>query len=140
MPRYPQRPWYSPLGSMATGPHIYAMQLFSLGFIIFYPFRYRLSEWYERQSLSPDCQLRGKAVAYYHEMERQHKRQAMVNNPILMNDFGQNTSATMSADALKSGITDFEFQYWHAHQRDAMRAEKLVEEVKELQAKIAKAA
>lgn len=125
---------------MAAAPHSYAMQVYSLGFIIFFPFRYRISEWYERQSLSPDSFLRQKAVNYYQNMDRSHKRQAMMNNPLLLDDFNGNTHARMTADAMKAGVLDYEYSYWIAHQRDAMRAEKLVEEVRELQAKIAKAA
>jgi hypothetical protein len=140
MPRYPKRAWFNPLGSMAAAPHTYALQVYSLGFIIFYPFRYRIAEWYERQSMSPDSQMRGKAISYYQNLDRTHKRQAMVNNPLLVNDFMGNTHANQSADALKAGVLDFEYAYWHAHQRDAMRAEKLVGEVRELQAKIAKSA
>lgn len=138
MARYPNRPWYSPLGFMATTPHSYGFVVVTMGFFFGYPLRYKLGEYYERQQLTPDAHMRAKAIAYYRELERTQRRQAMTNHQMYMQaDLdGHQMSATGAANSLKIGVTDYEYQYWEAHQRDALRAEKLLKEVEELQAKI----
>lgn len=138
MVRYTQRPWYSPLGFMAHTPHSYGFFIGTLGFYLVYPFRYRYSDWSERMMPTKGQELQDKAVLYYRELERMQRRMAMFHNPVLQGFTDSHVaSAAASSDSLNYGVTDFEYQYWHAHQRDAMRAEKLLAEVDELQRKIA---
>ncbi|CCW62973.1 unnamed protein product [Phytomonas sp. EM1] len=138
MVRYAQRPWYNPLGYMAASPAAYVSMVFMISLTAVWPFRYRISEYFERQRAGPHVEIRQKAVMYYNEIERMHRRQAMVNQENLQNDnSGQRLQAAMVAEALKMGHADQEYNYWYAHQRDAIRAEKLLLEIEELKRKIA---
>lgn len=138
MVRYVQRPWYSPLGFMASSPSSYSWMLCAIAVTVVFPFRYQLSEYFERQREGPHVEIRHKAVKYYTEMERMHRRQALVNLDNMQDDNSPHRlSASISVDALKVGELDQEYNYWYAHQRDAMRAEKLMMEIRELKAKIA---
>ncbi|KAH9597682.1 hypothetical protein LSM04_007438 [Trypanosoma melophagium] len=138
MVRYVKRPWYTPLGFMNYAPQSYAPLLMALSVAVTFPLRYKLSEYFERQRDGPHVELRRKAVLYYSEMERMHRRQALQNQANLQEDNSTHRlSATLQAEALRMGHVDQEYNYWYAHQRDAIRAEKLLTEVKELQARIA---
>lgn len=137
MVRYANRPWYSPLGFMASAPTSYAPMLVLISVVAVWPFRYRISEYFERQRDGPHIELRQKAVKYYNEMERMHRRQVMVNQENIQDDnMPHRLSAHMSVEAIRQGRTDQEYDYWHAHQRDALRAEKLLGEVRELKQKL----
>ncbi|EPY36913.1 hypothetical protein STCU_00344 [Strigomonas culicis] len=138
MVRYTPRPWYSPLGFMASAPTGYGPLLVAIGVVIAWPLRYQLSEYFERQKDGPHIELRQRAVKYYNELERMHRRQAMLNLENMEEDTsGLRLHATLSAEALRVGHTDMEYQYWNAHQRDAMRTEKLLMEIADLKEKIA---
>lgn len=138
MVRYVQRPWYTPLGLMATSPTAYAPLMVGMAVVLVFPLRYHISEYFERQRDGPHVELRQKAVKYYTEMERMHRRQALVNLDSMQDDNGPHRlTAAMSVDALQLGQTDQEYNYWYAHERDAMRAEKLLLEIRELKAKMA---
>lgn len=138
MVRYVQRPWFSPLGFMAAAPSSYVWFMCGAAVVAVFPFRYQLSEYFERQRDGPHVELRHKAVKYYSEMERMHRRQALVNLDNMQDDNpGHRLSASMAVDSLKTGDLDQEYNYWYAHQRDAIRAEKLMMEIRELKAKIA---
>ncbi|RNF15421.1 uncharacterized protein Tco025E_05581 [Trypanosoma conorhini] len=140
MVRYAQRPWYTPIGFMSSAPHSYAGLLIAFGVAAVFPFRYKMSEYFERQRDGPHVELRRKAVMYYNEMERMHRRQALQNLSSLQeDDSGHRLSATLQGEALRMGHVDQEYNYWYAHQRDALRAEKLLTEVKELQARVSEA-
>lgn len=142
MPRYASRPWFSPLGYMASSPQSWPAMLMSLGVLGMFPFRYRFAEYYERQSMGPESEIREKAVRYYGEMERMHRRQALSNHPMWQQDDVDlhNVTAQMQVQSFRIGVTDNEYQYWHAHQRDALRAQKLLGEIEELQQRIAQKA
>ncbi|KAL7700882.1 hypothetical protein N2W54_007940 [Lotmaria passim] len=138
MVRYVQRPWYSPLGFMATAPSSYVWFMAAAAVVAVFPFRYQLSEYFERQRDGPHVELRHRAVKYYSEMERMHRRQALVNLDNMQDDNSPHRlSASVSVDAIKVGDLDQEYNYWYAHARDAARAEKLMMEIRELKAKIA---
>ncbi|CCW70319.1 unnamed protein product [Phytomonas sp. Hart1] len=138
MVRYAQRPWYNPLGCMASSPPAYVFLVFFTGLTLVWPIRYRISEYFERQRAGPHVELRQKAVMYYNEIEKMHRRQALVNQENLQNDnSGHRQQALMVAESLRMGHIDQEYNYWFAHQRDAIRAEKLLLEIKELKAKLA---
>ncbi|KPA78262.1 hypothetical protein ABB37_06413 [Leptomonas pyrrhocoris] len=138
MVRYVQRPWYSPLGLMATNTPSYVWFMCASAVIAVFPFRYQISEYFERQHAGPHVELRHKAVKYYSEMERMHRRQALVNLDNMQDDNAPHRlSASMAVDSLKTGDLDQEYNYWYAHARDAARAEKLMIEIRELKAKIA---
>lgn len=140
MVRYAQRPWFHPIGFMSYAPSSYAFLLVVTGVTAAFPFRYRISEYFERQRDGPHVEMRQKAVKYYNEMERMHRRQALINLENMQDDnFGGRQSATLMTEALRVGHLDQEQNYWHAHQRDTIRAEKLLEEIRELKAKIASA-
>eukprot|EP00796_Vickermania_ingenoplastis_P010035 gene10035-7010_t len=140
MVRYTQRPWYHPVGFMSSSPTSYAPLMFIIGITAAFPFRYALSEYFERQRDGPHMEIRQKAVKYYTEMERMHRRQALINLENMQDDnFGGRNSATLSTEALRCGHLDAEQSYWYAHQRDALRAEQLLAEVRELKMKLAKA-
>lgn len=140
MVRYAQRPWYTPIGFMNSSPASFMPMVAVLGFLIVWPVRYRVSEFFERQRDGPHIEARHKAVRYYQEMERMHRRQTLNNLECMQQDNSPHrVSASMSAEALRIGNTDQEFNYWYAHQRDAIRAEKLLKEVRELKSKIAAA-
>lgn len=137
MVRYAKRPWFTPLGFMASSPTSYAPMLVFISLCALWPFRYHLSEFFERQKDGPHVELRQKAVSYYSEMERMHRRQAMVNQENLQDDNAPHRlSAQMSIEAIRQGRTDQEYDYWYAHQRDTIRAEKLLGEVRELKQKL----
>lgn len=137
MVRYAKRPWFHPLGFMASAPTSYAPMLVLIGLCVTFPARYRISEYFERQRDGPHIEIRQKAVKYYNEMERMHRRQAMINQENIQDDnMPHRLSAQMSIESIRKGRTDQEFDYWHAHQRDAMRAEKLLGEVRELKQKL----
>lgn len=79
-------------------------------------------------------------MKYYNEMERMHRRQALLNLECMQDDnFGGRQSAVLMTEALRVGHLNQEQNYWHAHQRDTIRAEKLLTEIRELKAKIAAA-
>lgn len=138
MVRYVQRPWYSPLGFMASSPSSYSWMIGLLAVVGVFPFRYQVSEYFERQRDGPHVEIRHKAVKYYTEMERMHRRQALVNLDNMQDDNGPHRlSASISVDAIKIGELDQDYNYWYAHERDAIRAEKLMMEIRELKAKMA---
>ncbi|KPI84419.1 hypothetical protein ABL78_6526 [Leptomonas seymouri] len=138
MVRYVQRPWYSPLGFMATAPSSFAWVICGCAVIAAFPFRYQISEYFERQRGGPHVELRQKAVKYYAEMERMHRRQALVNLESIQDDNAPHRlSASMAIDSIKVGDLDQDYNYWYAHGRDAIRAEKLMMEIRELKEKIA---
>ncbi|KAK7194891.1 hypothetical protein NESM_000410600 [Novymonas esmeraldas] len=138
MVRYAQRPWYSPLGFMATTPTAYAPMLTCIAVAAIFPLRYQLSEYFERQRDGPHIDMRHKAVKYYAEMERMHRRQTLVNLESMQDDNAPHRhSSVMSVESIQGGHLDQEYNYWYAHERDAIRAEKLMLEIRELKAKIA---
>lgn len=140
MVRYAQRPWYHPIGFMSYAPNSYAFLLVAIGITAAFPFRYQIAEHFERQRDGPHVELRRKAVKYYNEMERMHRRQTLLNLENMQDDnFGGRQSAILMTEALRVGHLNQEQNYWHAHQRDTIRAEKLLIEIKELKAKIAAA-
>ncbi|KEG15530.1 hypothetical protein DQ04_00051250 [Trypanosoma grayi] len=140
MVRYAKRPWFTPIGFMNYAPHSYAPLMMVIGVAATFPFRYKISEYFERQRDGPHVELRRKAVLYYNEMERMHRRQALQNQySVQDDDSGHRMSATLQGEALRMGHVDQEYNYWHAHQRDALRAEKLLSEVRELQARLGEA-
>lgn len=102
-----------------------------------FPLRYKISDYFERQRDGPHVELRRKAVLYYNEVERMHRRQALQNQAnVKDDDSSHRISSTLQAEALRLGHMDQEYNYWHAHQRDALRAEKLLAEVRELQERL----
>lgn len=108
-----------------------------IGVAAVWPFRYHISEYFERQREGPHIEIRRKAVQYYQEIERMHRRQAMVNQENLWDDnMPHRNTANISSEAMRKGFPDMEQSYWLAHQRDAMRAEKLLQEVRALKAKV----
>lgn len=138
MVRYTQRPWWHPIGFMSSTPTAYAPVLVIIGVTAAWPFRYSLSEYFERQRDGPHVEIRQRAVKYYTEMERMHRRQAMMNLETIQDDnFGGRNSAILATEALRVGHLDQEQSYWYAHQRDALRAEQLLAEIRELKGKIA---
>lgn len=123
---------------MATAPSSYVWLMAAAAVVAVFPFRYQLSEYFERQRDGPHVELRHRAVKYYSEMERMHRRQALVNLDNMQDDNSPHRlSASVSVDAIKVGDLDQEYNYWYAHARDAARAEKLMMEIRELKAKIA---
>ncbi|KAG8344536.1 hypothetical protein ERJ75_000279800 [Trypanosoma vivax] len=137
MVRYAKRPWYTPLGFMNSSPQSYGALLVISGVAVTFPFRYKMSEYFERQRDGPHVELRRKAVIYYNELERMHRRQALQNQANIQDDDSPHRiSSTLQAESLRMGHIDQEYNYWHAHQRDAIRAEKLLAEVKELQKRL----
>lgn len=137
MVRYAHRPWYHPIGFMSSAPSSYAFLMVIIGVGAAFPFRYSISEYFERQREGPHVEIRHKAVKYYTEMDRMHRRQALVNQENMQDDnFGGRNSALLLTEALRMGHVDQEQNYWHAYQRDATRAEKLLEEIKELKKKV----
>ncbi|EAN93440.1 hypothetical protein C3747_99g851c [Trypanosoma cruzi] len=140
MVRYAKRPWYTPVGFMSYAPHSYAALLVFVGTTAVFPFRYKISEYFERQRDGPHVELRRKAVLYYNEIERMHRRQALQNlSSMQEDDSSHRLSATLQGEALRMGHVDQEYNYWYAHQRDALRAEKLLAEVRELQERVSQA-
>ncbi|KAG5480202.1 hypothetical protein CUR178_06257 [Leishmania enriettii] len=138
MVRYVQRPWFSPLGFMASSPTAYVPMMTCIALAMTFPFRYQISEYFERQHDGPHVELRRKAVKYYAEMERMHRRQALVNLESIQDDNAPHRlSAALSVESLQAGHLDQEYNYWYAHERDAIRAEKLMMEIRELKAKMA---
>nr|CCC93337.1 unnamed protein product [Trypanosoma congolense IL3000] len=137
MVRYAKRPWYTPIGFMSYSPHAYAPLLVVAGVAATFPFRYKISDYFERQRDGPHVELRRKAVMYYNEIERMHRRQALQNQAnVQEDDASHRLSATLNAESMRMGHVDQEYNYWHAHQRDALRAEKLLSEVRELQQRL----
>lgn len=137
MVRYTQRPWFNPIGFMSSAPSSYAFLMVIVGVAGAFPFRYAISEYFERQRDGPHVEIRQRAVKYYTEMERMHRRQALVNLENMQDDnFGGRNSATLTTEALRVGHLDQEQNYWFAHQRDAIRAEQLLAEINELKQKI----
>ncbi|KAG5505750.1 hypothetical protein JKF63_05086 [Porcisia hertigi] len=138
MVRYVQRPWYSPLGFMASSPTAYAPIMICVAITAIFPLRYHISEYFERQRDGPHIELRHKAVKYYSEMERMHRRQALVNLESIQDDNAPHRlSGVLSVESIQAGSLDQEYNYWYAHERDAIRAEKLMMEIRELKAKMA---
>lgn len=122
---------------MSSSPTSYVPMMVVCGVLAAWPARYRISEYFERQRDGPHVEIRQKAVKFYSEMERMHRRQALVNQENMQDDnFGGRNSATLMTEALRIGHLDQEQNYWHAHQRDSMRAEKLLEEIRELKTKL----
>lgn len=137
MVRYTQRPWFNPIGFMNSAPSSYAFLMVIVGVVGAFPFRYAISEYFERQRDGPHVEIRQRAVKYYTEMERMHRRQALVNLENMQDDnFGGRNSATITTEALRVGHLDQEQNYWFAHQRDAIRAEQLLAEINELKQKV----
>ncbi|GET88354.1 hypothetical protein, conserved [Leishmania tarentolae] len=138
MVRYVQRPWFSPLGFMASSPTGYPFMMVCIAVGIIFPFRYQISDYFERQRDGVHVEMRRKAVKYYAEMERMHRRQALVNLESMQDDNAPHRlSAVLSVESIQAGNLDQEYNYWYAHERDAIRAEKLMMEIRELKAKMA---
>ncbi|CAD2220998.1 hypothetical protein AGDE_01619 [Angomonas deanei] len=138
MVRYVQRPWYSPLGFMASAPTSYVPLMVVTSLALIFPMRYRLSEYFERQKNGPHIENRQKAVKYYNELERMHRRQAMQNLENMQNDnSGHRNSVRLAEGGIRFGMVDDEMQYWRNYQSDALRAEKLLAEIRELKSKMA---
>lgn len=139
MVRYAQRPWYTPLGMMAHAP--LGWPCFALAFfgLVTWPFRYRISRYLELQQVNPQADLKNKAIMYYLQLDRFHKRVGHFNSS---SSNGQEDHMEVKAAAHQIsastmiGNTDAEQMYWHAYRRDMLRAERLVEELRELKAKV----
>lgn len=144
MPRYQARPWYHPLGLMAMAPVHYAWCLFVGTIIVMYPARYRIADYWDRRRQGPEVQLRDKAVKFYQELERMNRRQALLNHPHYLQQNLNYTNAiahnmtNVEGNKLSPLAGQSDRHYFVAHNKDALRAEKLLLEVRELQGKLAK--
>lgn len=137
MPRYPRRGHFHILSIMATMPVQYAFAGTLVGFVLAFPIRYFIGHWFERQEASKQSELKHKAIRFYQEMERMHRRQASVNHTLLNNDAPEHrAAAAMMNESLKQGNSYAEESYWYAHNKDVYRAQQLLGEIRELKAKI----
>ena len=138
MPRYPVRPFYHPKQILATMPFAYPFIFMMVSAAVLFPFRYKISRFYERQSNTRNQGLKGKAVRLYREMERMQKRETTFKgNPVYEENVGTRMSLPVQQHAFQKGMTECEFQYWESHQKDVMRARKLQQEIEDLKSRVA---
>lgn len=137
MARYPVRPWWHPLGMMAQNPAGYPWFIVSAFILLVFPWRYKISRYYERQRDSAGQCLRLKAIRMYHEIECMYRRETMWKHPMWMTDdspLNRNHAIGMASN-VALGHGEGEQSYWNAHQKDMVRAARLIEEIEELRAK-----
>ena len=133
MARYPVRPWYHPVQFMASSPIGYACLTVVIPMCILFPWRYKISRFFERQKDSPQQCLRQKAIRTYRELERMYRREAMYKHPFILGENEPNKNATtQQATSFQIGVTDQERQYWDSHMKDVTRAARLQDEIKAL--------
>ena len=138
MPRYPSRPFWHPKQIMATLPFCYPVITVSIGLCMIWPFRYKISRYYERQTDTAAQALKGKAVRLYREIERMHRREMTLGrNPATEQILGTQMSLPAQMISFQRGQTDAEYQYWESHQKDVMRARRLQQEIEDLKARVA---
>lgn len=138
MPRYPSRVWYHPLQVLASNPTGWPFLTTAIALIAVFPFRYKISRYYERQRDHPGDVWRAKAVRHYREIERGYKRQWHFNHAMYKDEQYPNhsTTASQGASMIMAGVTDSEHMYWHSHARDVKRAQTLLEEISALREKV----
>jgi len=138
MPRYPVRPFYHPKQILASMPFAYPFFFMITATAVLFPFRYKISRYYERASNVRPQGLKGKAVRLYREMERMQRREmTFKGNPVYEENPGTRMALPVEMRAINTGMTDYEFQYWESHQKDVMRARKLQQEIEDLKARVA---
>jgi hypothetical protein len=137
MGRYIKRGFYHPISFMAEQPVSYACLIIPIAIIIGAPFRYQIASYWERQNQSPQAQIRGQAIRFYQELERMHRRQAVMNHPLMDDNPSIRTQVYAMNQSLMTGNPMAEEAYFYAHQRDVQRAQILLGEIRELKAKIA---
>ena len=136
MPRYPVRPWWHPKTWMASIPFMYPTLILGLWVAFLFPWRYKISRYYERQQDSAGQAMKGRSVRLYRELERMHRRElTFARNPINDELFGTRASLPVQATSFQKGQTDAEWQYWESHQKDVMRVRKLQQEIEDLKAR-----
>ncbi len=134
--RYPRRPWWHPMAIMAHNPSGYTIGGMCISMLAVYPWRHKISRYYERQRDTPGQAVRQQAVRHYKHLEAMWKREILYKQPMVNEEqpaskIGQSVIGT----SLLIGIVDSELDYWTSHQKDVQRAAKLTDELRELKAR-----
>jgi hypothetical protein len=140
MGRYVKRGYFHPIAFMAENPVSYAFWVIPISVFIAIPFRYQISSYWERQNQSPQAAIRAKAIMFYQELERMHRRQAVMNNSWQDDNPAMRTSISNLNNAIRAGVGEADEMYFRAHKRDVQRAQILLSEIRELKAKMADSA
>ena len=139
MPRYPKRSMFHPLGVMASTPHSYCVLVTIAGLGAFGNWRYSMSSYYERQRPSPQQELKQRAIMYYKEIERMHRREALHYNMFWaqQDDFGPQTLITQMNRITRGGDTSHDVALLEVTKKDMDRAERIRDEIRAIKARMA---
>jgi hypothetical protein len=138
MPRYSKKPWFHPLGWMQSNAMGYATVVPLLMCAVIYPWRFRVTRYWERQRDTDGDIARQRAIKTYREIERHYKREMTLAHPMYKDDFHPDHSTIAHVDSTSwfVGLTDHEAAYWRSHTRDVQRCQQLLDEMAELKKKI----
>eukprot|EP00759_Apiculatamorpha_spiralis_P010564 PhF_6_TR17318/c0_g1_i1/m.26536 len=138
MVRHAQRSIFTPLGIMAHAPNGWVLCVVFSFMLVTWPWRYRIARYLEMHKGSPQQGLKSKAIFYYLGLDRMHRRAAgwMSWTYNCGEDHMEaKIMAHQNSTSIQMGVTDTEEMYWMAYKRDVQRAERLVEEIRDLKIK-----